>query len=565
MPDMDMTGKVERRPPTRLESILILAQADLAVLWRSWLCRGFLIISAVLTMLELKGMQSGEALASHMLEVVYTTYLIIWMHVVIFIAGGAFTREQDCLNDAILSRGVTRGDYIGAKIAARTGAILVMIVGILLPASLWAIRQDQLVRTDDGYVATHSRDTEVEAWDPKKLYAGSDGTIVERAVEQSDLVHVGDILGRLDDRELFDDFETQRRAEEDARSSVEDAQRRREEAMRDVADSQDALGRAKRALKGSDLLSRIERENREADLRKCERDLEDARSRVEKEKDAIESAQHILKNAQARVRESRIRLGHATITSPISGYVIESHVQEGQRVPRGQHLFTVAPLHEYKLRVPVYDFEDFQRLEKGLTAYVTVEKEEFTGTLERVGATTQTDRWGAKCNIATVRFSGQGKLGLLGRNADVRIVLPPQEEEETVTAALLNTITGHGSDDVETRTASVTAGWMVVALFKVIGCTCLLVTLSLLAAVITRSALISILGVTGIWHISNLIFDFVGLPELSYLEIIRTMDKVLAGVATTGDELLTIGWLFGMAAGLGALAVTAFIYRDPPK
>ena len=58
------------------------------------------------TVLELKGMQAQQKAASQMLEAVYATYLLVWMHGVIFIAGAALSRESDCLNDAVLSRGV---------------------------------------------------------------------------------------------------------------------------------------------------------------------------------------------------------------------------------------------------------------------------------------------------------------------------------------------------------------------------------------------------------------------------------------------------------------------------
>jgi hypothetical protein len=253
------------------------------------------------------------------------------------------------------------------------------------------------------------------------------------------------------------------------------------------------------------------------------------------------------------------------MTSPISGVVIEALVQEGQRVGRGEHLFTVAPLYEYQLTVPIFDLREFQRLEEGLTAYVTIQGTEFTGTVDRLGATTQESRYGIRSNLVIVRFRSEEAQGLLGRNADVRIVLPPRESETSTAGALLNTITGRGKDDAETRTASVTHEWMAIALLKLVGCACLLISLSLLASVLTRNALVGILSVTGIWHISNLLFDFAGLPQLSYLEISRTMDKVLAGVANMGDELVAIAWLFGIAAALAGLTVVAFISRDPVR
>jgi hypothetical protein len=91
------------------------------------------------------------------------------------------------------------------------------------------------------------------------------------------------------------------------------------------------------------------------------------------------------------------------------------------------------------------------------------------------------------------------------------------------------------------------------------------VTLTLLLLVLSRSSLIAILCAIGVWHVSNLFFDFAGLPELSYLEMVRTMDKVLGGVATLGEELTSLAWLYGIAAALAALALALFVARDPPK
>lgn len=559
-------GEPEKHLPKRWQSILVLTRLDLSTLWRSWLCRGFFLVSAFLTMLTLKGMQADEAVAARMLDGIYATYILIWMHVVIFVSGGALTTEQDCLNEAILSRGVTRGEYIGSKMVARTAALLFIIVGILLPASFWAIRQDTLDRTEQGRLASHSRDTEVKAWEPKQVFAGASGTFQERRVKMSSLVHVGDILGQLDDRGLFDTVETRRRAEENARVQIENARRRHKETERGVADAADTVERARRALRSAKFLSGAEeRADREADVRARGRDLEDARSRVGKAKDAITAAEHTFADAQMLVREARDRLGHATITAPITGHVIEVLVQEGLQVARGMHLFTIAPLDEYQLNVPIRDLDEFQRIKKGLIAYVTIEKKEFTGTVDRVSATAEADRWGKKSNLAVVRFNGKGSQGLLGRDADVRIVLPSTGEEANKLSTLLDTITGHGVDDTQTRTTSVTPRWMLIGLLKVVGLTCLLIALSLFAAALFRNALVAILGVTGLWHISNLIFDFVGLPELSYLEVVRTMDKVLGGVAQLGDEILTLTWLFGITGLIGFLTVVLFIHRDPPN
>ena len=75
----------------------------------------------------------------------------------------------------------------------------------------------------------------------------------------------------------------------------------------------------------------------------------------------------------------------------------------------------------------------------------------------------------------------------------------------------------------------------------------------------------AILGAIGLWHISNLLFDFAGLPDLSYLEIVRTMDKVLGGVAQPSHEIGLLAWLLVITLGFAALALATFVSRDPPK
>ena len=178
---------------------------------------------------------------------------------------------------------------------------------------------------------------------------------------------------------------------------------------------------------------------------------------------------------------------------------------------------------------------------------------------------TEKDRWGRMSNYAIVRFQGDGTLGLLGLNADVRMVLPPPEQNPGNGEKLMNALTGYGEDDLESRTASVTLPWMVLAVSRVFGCGMLLVSFSLFMAVLFRNSLVAILGTIGLWHISNLIFDFAGLPELSYLEMVRTMDKVLGGIASPGGELQVLGWLLAITLVFTGLTLSLFISRDPQK
>jgi hypothetical protein len=265
------------------------------------------------------------------------------------------------------------------------------------------------------------------------------------------------------------------------------------------------------------------------------------------------------------VLTARKRLSDATITAPVTGYVTEVLVQASQNVSVGTQMFTVAPLDEYQLRVPIYNFNEFKRLDDGLDAYITIQGTEYKGSIDRLGAMTEKDRWGRMSNYAIVRFKGEGTLGLLGLNADVRMVLPPPDKKPGNGEKLMNALTGYGEDDLESRTASVTFPWMLLAVGKVFGCATFLVTFSLFMAVLFRNSLVAILGTIGLWHISNLVFDFAGLPELSYLEMVRTMDKVLGGIASPGDEIQVLGWLAALTLGFTAITLSIFISRDPQK
>jgi len=565
-PGAKLTDSASVVGPGRWRTIWILAGIDMRSMLGSWLVRGFFLISAAVSVLALKGMQAEQKVASQMLEAVYASYVVLWMHAVIFIAGGALSREQHCLNDAILSRGITRGEYLGSKLLARCAMISILIVGVLLPASFWAIRQDQLVRTETGHLSARAENTKVEAWEPNKIFSKIDGAILSMELEVGDAVQAGDVLALIDDRNLFQRLERERREAENAAQEFENARRRAENADRAVAQAQEDLSRAERSLQAKDLLTKFEQADRAADMRISKRALKNAENDQRVSQDAIAIAERALQTSEAKILETRKLLSHATVTAPIGGYLTEVLVRPSQYAAIGSHMFTIAPMNGYQLRVPIYNFNEFKRLKEGLQAFITIQGIEYEGTIDRLGAMTEADRWGRQSNYVIVWFEGDETPGLLGLNADVRIVLPPPESKKPNRAqAVLNALTGHGEDDLGTRTASVTPFWMLITLGKLISCAVMVTTLTLMLTVLFRNALISILGTIGLWHVSNLGFDFAGLPQLSYLEILRTMDKVLGGIVAPWDEIATIAWMLGFAAFFSAISLVMFILKDPPK
>ena len=88
---------------------------------------------------------------------------------------------------------------------------------------------------------------------------------------------------------------------------------------------------------------------------------------------------------------------------------------------------------------------------------------------------------------------------------------------------------------------------------------------TLLVLIAFRNSLVAILSVIGFYHISNLLYDFAGLKDLSYLEMVATMGKVLGGIAKPADELQTLAWLLGLIILCAVAATTLFVSRDPSK
>jgi hypothetical protein len=90
-------------------------------------------------------------------------------------AGGAFAREQDCLNDAILSRGLTRGEYFSGKLVARAGGS-VDDHG-RAPARVFLGDPAGSTRpVEAGQVLSQARNTRIEAWEPEKVFTSTHGS-----------------------------------------------------------------------------------------------------------------------------------------------------------------------------------------------------------------------------------------------------------------------------------------------------------------------------------------------------------------------------------------------------
>lgn len=124
-----------------MQAFLAILRYDLDQLTRSWLVRIWVILLAVPALFLVvvaanEGELASETLAAYT-AAVYAPFSAIAVAV---LAVGAVSGEAGVSADSILSKSVTRTEYIAAKIVARLGVTLGVYVAIMIPFSYLVMR-----------------------------------------------------------------------------------------------------------------------------------------------------------------------------------------------------------------------------------------------------------------------------------------------------------------------------------------------------------------------------------------------------------------------------------------
>lgn len=110
-----------------------LLEADLGKMAHSWVVRIWAGLMVAQTLVTLPA-AANESSAAEGLAGILGTFPIIWSTFVIIISSGAVSSESGVVADSILSKAVTRYEYILAKLVAR----LLTVVGLYLAIALSA-------------------------------------------------------------------------------------------------------------------------------------------------------------------------------------------------------------------------------------------------------------------------------------------------------------------------------------------------------------------------------------------------------------------------------------------
>ena len=124
-----------------MQAFLAILRYDVGQLARSWLVRSWIALLAIPALFLVVVAANEEELASETLAAytaaVYAPFSAIAVGI---LAVGAVSGEAGIIVDSILSKSVTRTEYIAAKIAARLGVTLAIYVLIMVPFTYLIMR-----------------------------------------------------------------------------------------------------------------------------------------------------------------------------------------------------------------------------------------------------------------------------------------------------------------------------------------------------------------------------------------------------------------------------------------
>ena len=131
---MDSSGQFEFRK--RLSPFLAIMEADLGSLFRSKLTYGWLIAALFLEVIRVLGSRS-QGKTSGVIGAGLSDFVLIWSVIIIGLTASAVSSEAGEFADSIMSKSVTRFDYLLAKFSSRIvyvlsvfGAITFVLVAI---------------------------------------------------------------------------------------------------------------------------------------------------------------------------------------------------------------------------------------------------------------------------------------------------------------------------------------------------------------------------------------------------------------------------------------------------
>jgi len=260
--------------------------------------------------------------------------------------------------------------------------ILVFIILVAAAAAVFFLVKRAPRNTDELKVSGTMEVTSVE------LSFKVGGRLIQRLVDEGQMVTTGQLVARLEDDELKDERSVRSADQRAAKAGLADLQAgsRREE----IAQGEAALARmkadaerlAKDAVRVENLYKREVVPLKDLEAARAGRDTSAAAVREAEERlrllrigprpDAVQERRARADAAGAGLSLAETRLAQSSLTSPLAGLVLAKHAEPGEMLAPGAPVVTVGKMDEIWLRAYIPESE-LGRVKVGQTARVSVD------------------------------------------------------------------------------------------------------------------------------------------------------------------------------------------------
>ncbi len=211
------------------------------------------------------------------------------------------------------------------------------------------------------------------------------GRVLERKVDEGEVVKAGQLVARLDSADLIDEVAIRRAEAETARAALREleAGSRKEEITQAeavlAAAEAEALRLADDFRRQQVLLDRAVITKQKFDAARAARDASQAQARQAREaltlvrkgprRERIDQARAHLGQTEAALALAEERLGYATLATPTAGMVMSKNIEPGEQVAAGTPVITIGELDNVWIRAYI-DETDLGRVKVGQKARV---------------------------------------------------------------------------------------------------------------------------------------------------------------------------------------------------
>jgi hypothetical protein len=128
------------QPPMSMTAVRALINAESVAIQRSWLVRiwvGFALVTSVLPVLFVTDQQEA---VSEVIGAWLSIYFVASAIIAAILGAGSIAQDAEVAADTVLTRAVTRWDYVSAKLLSRLGSVVLVHVAATLPLLFFARR-----------------------------------------------------------------------------------------------------------------------------------------------------------------------------------------------------------------------------------------------------------------------------------------------------------------------------------------------------------------------------------------------------------------------------------------